>query len=103
MTYRYLSWRRGCSNCGTVVLNLCGVCTGVYILVGVLWTAVLKSGFTQPLAGVIVGFFIPLKRSMGALRLNVWSMLHPWVAYLICRCLHLLMLAFHCKVSRWKV
>lgn len=33
-----------------VVLNLCGVRrTGVYILVGVvLWTAVLKSGFTQP-------------------------------------------------------
>lgn len=35
------------------VLNLCGVRrTGVYILVGVvLWTAVLKSGFTQPRRG----------------------------------------------------
>ena len=69
-----------------VVLNLCGVRrTGVYILVGVvLWTAVLKSGVHATLAGVIVGFFIPLKEKHGrspAKRLE--HVLHPWVAYLI--------------------
>ena len=68
------------------VLNLCGVRrTGVYILVGVvLWTAVLKSGVHATLAGVIVGFFIPLKEKHGrspAKRLE--HVLHPWVAYLI--------------------
>lgn len=49
------------------VLNLCGARrTGVYILVGVvLWTAVLKSGVHATLAGVIVGFFIPLKEKHG--------------------------------------
>lgn len=44
-----------------VVLNLCGVRrTGVYILVGVvLWTAVLKSGFTQPwLASLSASLFL---------------------------------------------
>ncbi|STV82898.1 Na+/H+ antiporter NhaA type [Klebsiella michiganensis] len=46
-------------------LNLCGVRrTGIYILVGaILWTAVLKSGVHATLAGVIVGFMIPLKRA----------------------------------------
>ena len=40
--------------------------TGIYILVGmVLWTAVLKSGVHATLAGVIVGFFIPLKEQDG--------------------------------------
>ena len=67
------------------VLNLCDVRrTGVYILVGVLWTAVLKSGVHATLAGVIVGFFIPLKEKHGrspAKRLE--HVLHPWVAYLI--------------------
>ena len=68
------------------LLNLCGVRrTGVYILVGVvLWTAVLKSGVHATLAGVIVGFFIPLKEKYGrspAKRLE--HVLHPWVAYLI--------------------
>ncbi len=44
-----LSWRRGCSNCGTRGIELCGVRrTGVYILVGVvLWTACWNRGFTQ--------------------------------------------------------
>lgn len=51
------------------LLNLCGVRrTGVYILVGaVLWTAVLKSGVHATLAGVIVGFFIPLKEKTRSL------------------------------------
>ncbi|MDM9318816.1 Na+/H+ antiporter NhaA, partial [Escherichia coli] len=35
---------------------------------------VLKSGVHATLAGVIVGFFIPLKEK---------HVLHPWVAYLI--------------------
>ena len=50
-----------------VALNLSGVRrTGIYILVGaVLWTAVLKSGVHATLAGVIVGFFIPLKEQDG--------------------------------------
>jgi NhaA family Na+:H+ antiporter len=39
---------------------------GIYILVGmVLWTAVLKSGVHATLAGVIVGFFVPLKPQDG--------------------------------------
>ncbi|HHS7463828.1 TPA: Na+/H+ antiporter NhaA [Salmonella enterica] len=68
------------------LLNLCGVRrTGVYILVGaILWTAVLKSGVHATLAGVIVGFFIPLQEKHGrspAKRLE--HILHPWVAYLI--------------------
>src|SRR5699024_2560923 len=49
------------------LLNLFNVRrTGVYILVGViLWTAVLKSGVHATLAGVIIGFFIPLKEQNG--------------------------------------
>ncbi|ROW53551.1 Na(+)/H(+) antiporter NhaA, partial [Cronobacter malonaticus] len=49
------------------VLNLCNVRrVGVYILVGVvLWTAVLKSGVHATLAGVIIGFFVPLKAQKG--------------------------------------
>ncbi len=84
MTYRWPLWRRGCSNCGTRGIDLCGVRrTGVYILVGVvLWTAVLKSGVHATLAGAIVGFFIPLKEKHGrspAKRLE--HALHPWAAY----------------------
>lgn len=63
-------------------LNLCGVRrTGIYILVGVvLWTAVLKSGVHATLAGVIVGFFIPLKENTGVHRRSDWSMfcIHGW-------------------------
>lgn len=67
------------------VLNLCGVRrTGVYILVGVvLWTAVLKSGFTQPGGGncrLLYSFEEKHGRSP-AKRLE--HVLHPWVAYLI--------------------
>ncbi|MWL73679.1 Na+/H+ antiporter NhaA, partial [Escherichia coli] len=45
------------------LLNICNVRrVGIYVLVGmVLWTAVLKSGVHATLAGVIVGFFVPLK------------------------------------------
>lgn len=68
------------------ILNICNVCrTGIYILVGViLWTAVLKSGVHATLAGVIVGFFIPLKEQQGTSPAKqLEHVLHPWVAYLI--------------------
>ncbi|MFJ3457532.1 Na+/H+ antiporter NhaA [Scandinavium goeteborgense] len=68
------------------ILNLTGVRrTGIYILVGViLWTAVLKSGVHATLAGVIVGFFIPLKEQKGkSPAVQLEHVLHPWVAYLI--------------------
>lgn len=68
------------------LLNLCNVRrTGVYILVGaILWTAVLKSGVHATLAGVIVGFFIPLKEKEGHSPAGeLEHVLHPWVAFLI--------------------
>lgn len=69
-----------------VVLNLSGVRrTGIYILVGaVLWTAVLKSGVHATLAGVIVGFMIPLQEKQGQSPAKVLEhVLHPWVAFMI--------------------
>lgn len=59
--------------------------TGIYILVGViLWTAVLKSGIHATLAGVIIGFFIPLKAQRGySPARELEHILHPWVAFLI--------------------
>jgi Na+/H+ antiporter NhaA len=58
------------------LLNIFGVRRiGIYILVGmVLWTAVLKSGVHATLAGVIVGFFVPLNRRTANHRPNSWSM-----------------------------
>ncbi|TNI61508.1 Na+/H+ antiporter NhaA [Aeromonas media] len=58
---------------------------GLYMLVGlVLWVAVLKSGVHATLAGVIVGFMIPLngKRYSSPLK-HLEHVLHPWSAYLI--------------------
>lgn len=59
--------------------------TGIYILVGIiLWTAVLKSGVHATLAGVILGFFIPLKEHNGrSPSQELEHVLHPWVAFLI--------------------
>ncbi|MGL6618193.1 Na+/H+ antiporter NhaA [Aeromonas hydrophila] len=57
----------------------------LYMLVGlVLWVAVLKSGVHATLAGVIVGFMIPLngKRYASPLK-QLEHALHPWSAYLI--------------------
>lgn len=68
------------------ILNLCNVRrTGIYILVGmILWTAVLKSGVHATLAGVIVGFFIPLKEIDGKSPAHqLEHVLHPWVAFMI--------------------
>ena len=59
--------------------------TGIYILVGmVLWTAVLKSGVHATLAGVIVGFFIPLEKREGhSPAEHLAHGLMPWVNWLI--------------------
>lgn len=68
------------------LLNACNVRrTGIYILVGlVLWTAVLKSGVHATLAGVVIGFFIPLKEQGGhSPAAALEHVLHPWVAFLI--------------------
>ena len=58
---------------------------GIYMLVGmVLWTAVLKSGVHATLAGVIIGFFVPLKPQAGkSPAKQLEHVLHPWVAFMI--------------------
>ena len=58
-----------------------------YMIVGVIiWVAVLKSGVHATLAGLAVGFFIPLngktEDSVSPLR-HLEHLLHPWVSYLI--------------------
>lgn len=67
------------------VLNLCGVRrTGVYILVGVvLWTAVLKSGFTQPWRGNCRLLYSFEREAWAFPAKRLEHVLHPWVAYLI--------------------
>ncbi len=59
--------------------------TGIYILVGlVLWAAVLKSGVHATIAGVIIGFFIPLKEKEGrSPAKDLEHVLRPWVGWLI--------------------
>jgi NhaA family Na+:H+ antiporter len=71
-----------------VLLNLFNVSRiAAYVLVGVvLWIAVLKSGVHATLAGVILGFAIPLRDRVNSehspLR-EVEHDLHQWVAFLI--------------------
>ncbi|SUB08511.1 Na+/H+ antiporter NhaA [Pantoea agglomerans] len=57
----------------------------IYILVGiVLWTAVLKSGVHATLAGVIVGFFVPLEKKEGhSPAKHLAHGLMPWVNWMI--------------------
>lgn len=57
----------------------------IYMLVGVvLWTAVLKSGVHATLAGVILGFFIPLREQEGVSPAkHLEHGLQPWVVFLI--------------------
>jgi NhaA family Na+:H+ antiporter len=59
--------------------------TSLYMLVGlVLWVAILKSGVHATLAGVIVGFMIPLNAKDGSSPSEALEHeLHPWVAFLI--------------------
>ncbi|SFT98094.1 sodium/proton antiporter, NhaA family [Kosakonia arachidis] len=68
------------------ILNACNVRRiGIYMLVGiVLWTAVLKSGVHATLAGVVVGFFVPLREQSGVSPARqLVDAIHPWVAWLI--------------------
>ncbi|AHK19828.1 pH-dependent sodium/proton antiporter [Yersinia similis] len=59
--------------------------TSAYLLVGlVLWVCILKSGVHATLAGVIVGFMIPLHtKDQRSPSESLEHGLHPWVAYLI--------------------
>ncbi|MBP2169699.1 NhaA family Na+:H+ antiporter [Erwinia toletana] len=68
------------------LLNMANVrSTSLYLLIGiVLWVAVLKSGVHATLAGVIVGFFIPLAKKEGhSPAEELEHGLHPWVSWLI--------------------
>ncbi|PIJ50287.1 Na(+)/H(+) antiporter NhaA [Erwinia sp. OLTSP20] len=69
-----------------VLLNLYQVRNiAIYMLVGmILWTAVLKSGVHATLAGVIVGFFVPLAEKNGhSPAEHLAHGLMPWVNWLI--------------------
>jgi NhaA family Na+:H+ antiporter len=71
---------------GLVALNLLNVRTlSLYVVVGVFtWVCVLKSGVHATLAGVAVGFAIPLARHDGeGLLEQVEHALKPWVSYAI--------------------
>nr|WP_262926298.1 Na+/H+ antiporter NhaA [Serratia fonticola] len=59
--------------------------TSLYMMIGlVLWVAILKSGVHATLAGVIVGFMIPLNaKSEPSPSETLEHELHPWVAFLI--------------------
>ncbi len=83
-----------------VALNLSGVRrTGIYILVGaVLWTAVLKSGVHATLAGVIVGFMIPLEEKHGKSPAKAPSCT-PWVAFMILPLFAFANAGSHCGVT----
>ncbi|MCQ9121889.1 Na(+)/H(+) antiporter NhaA [Rodentibacter pneumotropicus] len=56
-----------------------------YMVVGIiLWTSVLKSGVHATLAGVIIGFCIPLKGEKGETPLEDFEhLLTPWTSFLI--------------------
>ncbi|TDB57155.1 Na+/H+ antiporter NhaA [Photorhabdus khanii] len=59
--------------------------TSAYLVIGtILWVCILKSGVHATLAGVIVGFLIPLRcRNGHSPSESLEHGLHPWVAYLI--------------------
>ncbi len=71
---------------GLVMLNLLNVRKpSLYVVVGVFtWVCVLKSGVHATLAGVAVGFAIPLARHQGrSLLEEVEHALKPWISYAI--------------------
>ena len=73
---------------GLVLLNRLNVTRiAAYVLVGVvLWVAVLKSGVHATLAGVILGFAIPLRNRTNSQHSPLREVelgLHLWVAFLI--------------------
>ncbi|MCE2573617.1 Na+/H+ antiporter NhaA [Motilimonas eburnea] len=57
----------------------------LYMLVGlVLWVAVLKSGVHATLAGVVLGFAIPLRNRNGmAMSSKLEHSLHPWCSFMV--------------------
>lgn len=59
--------------------------TAAYLIIGlILWICILKSGVHATLAGVIVGFLIPLRGNNGTKPSEeLEHVLHPWVAYMI--------------------
>ncbi|ATW29195.1 Na(+)/H(+) antiporter NhaA [Candidatus Williamhamiltonella defendens] len=59
--------------------------TSLYLLIGfILWVSILKSGIHATLAGVLIGFMIPLRTKKKHSPLEKLEHgLHPWVAYLI--------------------
>lgn len=68
------------------LLNKLGVRSiSLYMLVGmVLWVAVLKSGIHATVAGVLVGFFVPLKKENGhSPAMHLAHGLAPWVSWVI--------------------
>jgi NhaA family Na+:H+ antiporter len=69
---------------GLATLNLSGVTrrTG-YVLIGAfIWVCVLKSGIHATLAGLIVGFAIPLRSADGGSPLrHLEHDMHPWVTF----------------------
>lgn len=55
-----------------------------YLLLGlVVWVAVLKSGIHATLAGVLLGFLVPLYGAGGSPSKRLEHALHPWCAFLI--------------------
>ncbi|MGC5903653.1 Na+/H+ antiporter NhaA [Providencia stuartii] len=59
--------------------------TAAYLVIGlILWVCILKSGVHATLAGVIVGFLIPLHGTNNTKPSEeLEHVLHPWVAYMI--------------------
>ncbi len=73
---------------GLFILNMRGVTRiAPYILIGVfLWACVLKSGIHATLAGVVLAFFIPLRKTNARGKAPLRELehnLHPWIAYAI--------------------
>jgi len=75
----------GVSLLGLIALNRAGTRSlAPYLVLGaVLWLCVLKSGVHATLAGVALGFCLPLAGDDGSAAQRVEKALHPWVAYAI--------------------
>lgn len=76
----------GAATAVLILLNKLGVRSiSLYMLVGVvLWVAVLKSGIHATVAGVIIGFCVPLKKENGhSPAMHLAHGLAPWVSWLI--------------------
>ncbi len=78
----------GAATIGLIVLNRMRVThIGAYFIVGaILWTSVLQSGVHATLAGIVLGFLIPLdveNEEGESLARKLEHDLHPWVAYFV--------------------